>query len=124
MQRRLQSLINRGDSPLVQANVSHAEEFDLVSKAGMLGVASPERWREGLAVMENALRRALEHGFTQGELDEQLANVRTALRNAADQADTGPAPSSPMRSGTPGWARTCSSIQTTRWPGLKTLKIS
>ena len=88
LQRRLQSAINRGDSPLVQANVTHAEEFGLVSKAGILGVASPERWREGVAVMENALRRALEHGFTQAELDEQLANVRTALRDAADQAET------------------------------------
>ena len=88
VQRRIQSLINRGDSPLVQANVSYVGEFGLANRAGMLGVASPERWREGVAVLENELRRALEHGFTQGELDEQLANVRTALRNGADQADT------------------------------------
>ena len=92
LQRRLQSLINSGQSPLVQANVSFANEFDLADKAGILGVASPERWREGLAVMENELRRALEHGFTQAELDEQLANVRTRLRNAADQADTRSSP--------------------------------
>lgn len=88
LQRRLQSVINRGDAPVVQANVSYAEEFGLVSKAGVLAVAAPERWREGVALIENELRRALEHGFTQGELNEQLANVRTALRNGADQADT------------------------------------
>ena len=88
VQRRIQNQINRGDSPLVQANISYSNEFGLVDRAGMLGVSSPERWREGVAVLENELRRALEHGFTQGELDEQLANVGTALRNAADQADT------------------------------------
>lgn len=88
LQRRLQSLINRGDSPLVQANITYSNDFGLANRAGMLGVSSPERWREGVAVMENELRRALEHGFTQSELNEQLANTRTALRNAADQADT------------------------------------
>ncbi|MEQ8404185.1 MAG: insulinase family protein [Oceanicaulis sp.] len=88
VQRRIQSLINRGDSPLVQANLTYSNDYDLANRAGMLGVSSPERWREGVAAMENELRRALEHGFTQGELDEQLANMRTALRNAADQAET------------------------------------
>jgi zinc protease len=88
VQRRIQSLVNRGDSPLVQANVSYVGEFGLVTRAGMLGVASPDRWREGVALLENELRRALEHGFTQSELDEQMANLRTALRNGADQAET------------------------------------
>ncbi|MGX6648680.1 M16 family metallopeptidase [Maricaulaceae bacterium MS644] len=88
VQRRIQNQINRGDSPLVQANLSYSNDFGLVDRAGVLGVSSPERWREGVAVLENELRRALEYGFTQGELDEQLANVRTSLRNAADQADT------------------------------------
>ncbi len=88
VQRRLQSLINSGDSALVQANLTYSNDFDLANRAGLLGVSSPERWREGVAALENALRAALEYGFTQGELDEQLANTRTALRNAADQAET------------------------------------
>ena len=92
LQRRLQSVINRGDAPLIQANVSHVNEFDLASRAGVLGVASPDRWREGVALIETELRRALEHGFTQGELDEQLANFRTQLRDAANQAETRASP--------------------------------
>ena len=88
VQRRIQSLINRGDSPLVQANLTYSNDFDLANRAGLQGVSSPERWREGVAVLENELRRALEHGFTESELTEQLANTRTALRDAADQADT------------------------------------
>ncbi|MEO1039145.1 MAG: insulinase family protein [Pseudomonadota bacterium] len=88
VQRRLQTLINSGASPLVQANMSYTNDFDLANRAGMFGVSSPERWREAVGVMEQELRRALEHGFTQAELDEQLANVRTSLGNGADQAGT------------------------------------
>ncbi|XBQ17255.1 MAG: insulinase family protein [Oceanicaulis sp.] len=88
VQRRIQSEINRGASPLVQANLTYTNDFDLANRAGMFAVSSPERWRDGVAVLENELRRAIDFGFTQAELDEQLANTRTALRNAADQADT------------------------------------
>jgi len=88
IQRRLQSQINGGDSALIQANVSYSNDFGLANRAGVLGVATPDRWREGVAVLENELRRAKEFGFTQAELDEQLANLRTELRNGADQADT------------------------------------
>ena len=88
VQRRIQSEINRGQSPLVQASFEYTNDFDLAQRAAAFAVSSPERWRDGVAVVENELRRALEHGFTQAELDEQLANVRTSLRNAADQVET------------------------------------
>ncbi len=88
VQRRIQSQINSGSAPLVQANVGYTNDFGLANRAGILGVATADRWREGVAVLENEIRRALEHGFTQSELNEQLANFRTALRNRADQADT------------------------------------
>ncbi|PWE18044.1 insulinase family protein [Marinicauda salina] len=88
VQRRLQSEINSGESPLVQASLSYSNDFELANRAGVFAVSSPDRWREGVAAVEQELRRAVEHGFTQAELDEQLANLRTALRNAADEAET------------------------------------
>lgn len=88
VQRRIQSQINSGASALLQANVGYTNEFGLANRAGVLGVATPDRWREGVTVLENELRRATEYGFTQAELNEQLANLRTALRNGADQAET------------------------------------
>jgi zinc protease len=88
VQRRLQARINRGDSPLVQASLSHVSEFGLANRAAVFAVSSPDRWREGVAMVEQELRRAAEHGFTRSELDEQLANMRTGVRNAADQAST------------------------------------
>lgn len=90
VQRRLQTQINSGLSPLVQANLSYSGDFDLAHRAGLFAVSSPERWREGLGVAEQEIRRALEHGFSQAELDEQLANTRTSVRNAVNAARTRP----------------------------------
>lgn len=88
VQRRLQSQINSGLSPLVQANLSYSNDFDLAHRAGVFAVSSPERWREGLAVVEQEVRRAMEHGFSQSELDEQMSNLRTSVRNAVNGART------------------------------------
>lgn len=93
VQRRLQTQINSGLSPLVQANLSYSMEFDLAYRASLFAVSSPERWREGLSIAEQEVRRAREHGFSQAELDEQLANMRTSVRNAVNGARTRPSPS-------------------------------
>ena len=50
--------------------------------------ATPETWREALAVGEQELRRALTYGFTQAELDEELAIFRNELETAAAGAKT------------------------------------
>lgn len=89
LERRLDSIINSGTSPLIQANVGYSQgEYDFATRAGILGVSQPERWTEALAILEQELRRAREFGFTQGELNEQISNMRTALQNAAAQAAT------------------------------------
>ncbi len=88
VQRRFQSQINAGRSPLAQASLSYTNDYGIADRAGLFAVSSPERWREGLIVVEHELRRATEHGFTQAELNEQLANLRTGLRNSVEQART------------------------------------
>lgn len=90
VQRRLQTQINSGLSPLVQASLSYSFDFNLAYRAGLFAVSSPERWREALTVSEQEIRRAVEHGFSQAELDEQLANLRTSVRNAVNGARTRP----------------------------------
>lgn len=89
LERRFTSIINSGTSPLIQANVGFSEgEYDFADRASLLGVSQPERWEEALGILEQELRRALEFGFTEGELNEQISNMRTSLQNAADQAGT------------------------------------
>ncbi|QNL19592.1 insulinase family protein [Hyphobacterium sp. CCMP332] len=87
--RRMSTIISSGTSPLIQGGANFStEEYGFAARANILAVAQPDRWEEGLAVVEQELRRALEHGFTQSELDEQLTNLRTALETSVEQADT------------------------------------
>lgn len=88
LSRRLRTIVNSGVSPLLQAGASHSSSYELADEASVLAVATPERWAEAVAVIEQELRRATQYGFTQAELDEQLANFRTGLQNSADQAGT------------------------------------
>ncbi|HEX7752563.1 MAG TPA: insulinase family protein [Novosphingobium sp.] len=46
------------------------------------------KWQRGLIAAAEEYRRALAYGFTPAEVAEQIANVRTAARNAAASADT------------------------------------
>ena len=50
--------------------------------------AKDRDWKAALGVGEQELRRALQYGFTQGEIDEQLAALRRNLENAVAQAPT------------------------------------
>src|SRR5690606_27621901 len=47
-------------------------------------------WRRGLIAAVIEYRRSLGFGFTQQEIDEQLANLRTAIENAVGSASTRP----------------------------------
>jgi zinc protease len=86
--RRLETIVSSGTSPLLQAGASHTSDYSLIDRASVLAVATPDRWEEGLSIIEQELRRAIEHGFTQAELNEQMANLRTGLRNSVEQAGT------------------------------------
>ena len=88
LSRRLESLGLRPGAPFSRAA---AGAFDLAPAARIALVqltATPETWREALAVGEQELRRALTHGFTQAELDEELAIFRNELETAAAGAKT------------------------------------
>ncbi len=88
LSRRFATLTSSGTSPLIQAAANHGTDFSLADRASVLAIARPDRWEEAVATVEQELRRALEHGFTQAELDEQVANLHTALRDAAEQSGT------------------------------------
>jgi zinc protease len=87
--RRMTTIINSGTSPLLQAGAGYStDEYGFAARANFLAVSRPDRWEEALGIVEQELRRALEFGFTQFELDEQLTNLRTSLETAVEGADT------------------------------------
>jgi len=88
LSRRFATISRREDAPFLSAGASHGNVYETAAMASVSAVTEPARWREALATLEQELRRAREHGFTQAELDEQVANLRTAYRDAAEGADT------------------------------------
>lgn len=88
VQRRITSDINAGNSPLIQYSPNYGNVYDQLNSASVLAVADPQHWQEGVAVVEQSIRQAVEFGFNQSELNEQLANIRTALEDGAAQMET------------------------------------
>lgn len=86
--RRLQRLVTAPDSPLLSASLvdNDVEEAALGVTLGV--VARDGAWKEALGIAEQELRRAVEHGFTQAEVDLQKAENSGFLKNAVEQADS------------------------------------
>lgn len=80
--RRLSKIALAEDSPILGGSFSIGSAWKAFDQASISAVAKEGAWREALALVEQEWRRAAEHGFTQAEVDEQIANRRTALRNA------------------------------------------
>ncbi len=88
VQRRLQTLSRAPDAAIQGAQAQHNVLFDSAALTQLDLVARPQDWQAALATGEQELRRALTHGFTRSEIDEQLAQFRTAYRTAAERATT------------------------------------
>jgi zinc protease len=80
--RRLSKLALNEDSPILTGYFSDAAGWKTFEQMTIGAVAKEGAWKEALALIEQEQRRAIEHGFTQAEVDEQLANRRTALKNS------------------------------------------
>lgn len=80
--RRLAKIALNEDSPILTGYFSDAEGWKKFDQITVGAVAKEGAWKEALALAEQEQRRAILHGFTQAEVDEQLANRRTALKNA------------------------------------------
>lgn len=80
--RRLAKLALDEDSPILSAYFGKASGWKIFDQITVGAVAREGAWADALALLEQEQRRAIEHGFTQAEVDEQLATRRTALRNA------------------------------------------
>ena len=88
MSRRLQHLANAPDSKIIGASASTSQVRDLVTTSSIEAAASDGQWPLALAIIEQELRRAIEHGFTPSELAVQLSDLKGGQQRAADQADT------------------------------------
>ncbi len=90
LSRRFDKLSRAEDAPFLNASADYGPFLEAAEAATISLTTTPTNWPEALALGEQELRRALEFGFTEAELQEQIANFRAALENAAAQAGTRP----------------------------------
>lgn len=85
---RFEELVKEAGAPFLSASVGSAEALDVLDGEELEIDCAPEKWKEALAVCEQELRRALEHGFQPAELAEVRANALRGLREAVEREST------------------------------------
>jgi zinc protease len=90
LNRRLERLAASGDAPFIAALAIRQDRARRADITQLIGVSQAGKWEAALAAIEQEQRRALQFGFTQAELDREIAELRAALVNAATGAATRP----------------------------------
>lgn len=88
LNRRLSVLAKREGAPFSSARASVTQGYNIFREATVDLTCKPDQWAAALAVGEQELRRALEHGFQAGELAETKASFRNSLEQAVRGAAT------------------------------------
>lgn len=86
--RRLARLARGGDAPFRSASFGSGDIFEDARITSLQVGSADGEWKKGVLAATREVNQALAYGFTQAEVDEQLANIRTALENAVKAADT------------------------------------
>ena len=88
LSRRLAKIARSGEAAFINASASSSSIYDVRGLSTLSMSMQPENWAKALAQGEQALRQAYEFGFTQAELDEQIANTRKGLEVAVQTSPT------------------------------------
>ncbi|MEM0895729.1 MAG: insulinase family protein [Verrucomicrobiota bacterium] len=85
---RLQRLAKTKEAPFTSGRAYAMDFLDFVHFASISLTCQPGQWQGALQVAEQEMRRALEHGFTQAELDEARAKLIDSYEESAKSAPT------------------------------------
>lgn len=86
--RRFQSMNRVANPPFRGAGFGTSDVFHIGRTTNLIVDTPDGHWQRGLDAAARAYWQAIDHGFSQAEVDEQVANIRTALLNAAAGEDT------------------------------------
>ena len=86
--RRLSRLTRQENAPFTRARFTFGELFE-DARTNSISIATENgEWRGGMLAAVREVNQALTYGFTQAEIDEQIANGRTAQENRVAGAGT------------------------------------
>jgi len=88
LDRRFSILAKKENAPIIAADAVVFEQFNFFRSANFGVSCKAEQWTAALALGEQEMRRAIEQGFTPGELAEAAANFSNHLEQAAKTART------------------------------------
>ncbi|MFD1959715.1 hypothetical protein ACFSHP_12855 [Novosphingobium panipatense] len=86
--RRLQRLARSAQPPFRGAGFGTGDVFKAARSTRLIVDTVDGKWRAGLEAAGREYRRALAYGFSEAEVAEQVAQLRTASVNAAAAAST------------------------------------
>lgn len=85
---RLSRMISEQTAGFSQSGVYTGTYLRNITVSAVYAACAPEKWKVTLSQLENNLRQALDHGFTQQELDNTRAQFISMLETNARQAET------------------------------------
>ncbi len=88
LDNRLSKVTDKKGDFLSDTGVSSGTFLRRVRMASVRAETAPEKWEETLGIIEQHLRQALIHGFTESELERVKKEVVSRLDNAVERADT------------------------------------
>lgn len=86
--RRMDRIVRQEDSPLISASVYSNLLPGNVITEGFVTTLQPENAGQVIKLLENEIRKAIEFGFSEREVDEVFARVRNALDESVNTAPT------------------------------------
>lgn len=86
--RRFQRLARSENPPFRGAGFGNSNVFKVGRTTNLIVDSADGDWQASLAAAQEVYRQALEYGFTQAEVDEQVTNLRSALENNLAGAHT------------------------------------
>lgn len=88
LSRRFERISKQENSAITEGSASKFVLFNNLEMGGISLTAADDRWKEAVPVLEQEFRRALEHGFTEGELSEAKANILNGYQEAVKRKDS------------------------------------
>ncbi len=83
---RLDEMLNEPDTPFTSARTSAGNYLHYVQASEIHADCAPEEWAAALRTIEQTLRKALVHGFTENELlrvkEDRLADLKQRVKSA------------------------------------------
>jgi len=92
LSRRLQILAKEEDAPIKGGSASQSIWLNAIQSHSNSVSPEADKWPKAVGILEQELRRALEHGFTQAEVDEIKANWLNSYEEAVKSAPTRKSP--------------------------------